>query len=49
MVQYEGELAWSERFDQAFDRNIAFELGDNAYAGQYQQSPGAPKGRHHQA
>jgi hypothetical protein len=38
MAQYEGELAWPERFDEAWHRNIAL-LGDNTCAGQDQQSP----------
>jgi hypothetical protein len=44
MAQFEGELAWPERFDHAWDVAMAFELGDNAYAGQYQQSPVPRKG-----
>jgi hypothetical protein len=44
MAQFEGELAWPERFPEAMDRGFAFELGDNAYAGQYQQSPVPRKG-----
>jgi hypothetical protein len=44
MAQYEGELAWPERFDTTWDTAMAFELGDNAYAGQYQQSPVPRKG-----
>jgi hypothetical protein len=39
MAQYEGELAWPERFDRKFDTNTAFEIGDYGYASQYQQSP----------
>jgi hypothetical protein len=49
MGQYEGMLAWPERFDQKFDRNISFEIGDYGYASQYQQSPVPRKRRHHQA
>jgi hypothetical protein len=44
MAQYEGELAWPERFDAAFDRNISYEIGDYGYASQYQQSPVPRKG-----
>jgi hypothetical protein len=44
MAQYEGELAWPERFPPAMDRGFEYELGDNAYAGQYQQSPVPRKG-----
>ena len=38
MAQFDGELAWPERFPPAMDRDFENELGDNAYAGQYQQS-----------
>lgn len=31
MAQYDGELAWPERFDRKFDTNIAFEIGDYGY------------------
>jgi hypothetical protein len=31
MAQYEGELAWPERFDQKFDRDISYEIGDYGY------------------
>jgi hypothetical protein len=44
MAKYEGELAWPERFPAAMDRGFAFDLGDFAYAGQYQQSPVPRKG-----
>ena len=44
MAQFEGELAWPERFDEAWTQAMAFELGDNAFAGQYQQSPVPRKG-----
>jgi hypothetical protein len=44
MAQYEGELAWPERFDQKFDRDISYEIGDYGYASQYQQSPVPRKG-----
>jgi hypothetical protein len=44
MAQYDGELAWPERFDRKFDTNIAFEIGDYGYASQYQQSPVPRKG-----
>jgi hypothetical protein len=30
MAQFEGELAWPERFDTAWDTAMAFELGDNS-------------------
>jgi hypothetical protein len=44
MAQYEGELAWPERFDSKFDRDQAYEIGEYGYAGQYQQSPVPRKG-----
>jgi hypothetical protein len=44
MAQFEGELAWPERFDEKWTQAMAFELGDNAYAGRYQQSPVPRKG-----
>jgi hypothetical protein len=39
MAQFDGELAWPDRFDQAFDRKMAYAMGDYGYASQYQQSP----------
>jgi hypothetical protein len=44
MAQYEGELAWPERFDRAFDIATEYEVGSIAYPGQYQQSPVPRKG-----
>jgi hypothetical protein len=44
MARYEGMLAWLERFDRKFDRDMAFEIGDYGYASQYQQSPVPRKG-----
>jgi hypothetical protein len=44
MAEYEGELAWPERFDAKFDRDISYEIGDYGYASQYQQSPVPRKG-----
>jgi hypothetical protein len=44
MAQYEGELAWPERFDRAFDIATEYEVGSIAYPGQYQQSPVPSKG-----
>jgi hypothetical protein len=44
MAQYEGELAWPERFDRAFDIANEYEVGSIAYPGQYQQSPVPRKG-----
>jgi hypothetical protein len=37
-------LAWPQRFDRKFDRDMAFEIGDYGYASQYQQSPVPRKG-----
>jgi hypothetical protein len=34
MAQYEGMLAWPERFDRAFDTATEYEVGSFAYAGQ---------------
>jgi hypothetical protein len=44
MAQYEGELAWPERFDREHDRATEYEVGSIAYPGQYQQSPVPRKG-----
>jgi hypothetical protein len=44
MAQFDGELAWPERFDEKFDRATEYEVGSFAYAGQYQQSPVPRKG-----
>lgn len=44
MAQYEGMLAWPERFDVIGDRAMEYEVGSFAYAGQYQQSPVPRKG-----
>jgi hypothetical protein len=44
MARYEGELAWPERFNRAYDVAEAYEIGDYGYAGQYQQSPVPRKG-----
>jgi hypothetical protein len=35
MAAYEGELAWRDRFNEAYDKNTEYELGSFAYAGQY--------------
>jgi hypothetical protein len=44
MARYEGMLAWPDRFDRKFDRDMKFEIGDYGYASQYQQSPVPRKG-----
>jgi hypothetical protein len=44
MAQYEGELAWPERFDHEHDKATEYELSNIANAGQYQQSPVPRKG-----
>jgi FG-GAP-like repeat len=35
MARYEGMLAWSERFDRKFDRDMAFEIGDYGRHGDF--------------
>jgi hypothetical protein len=44
MARYDGELAWPERFDRAYDVAQAYEIGDYGYAGQYRQAPVPRKG-----
>jgi hypothetical protein len=44
MAQFEGELAWPERFDREHDKATEYEVGSIAYPGQYQQSPVPRKG-----
>jgi hypothetical protein len=44
MAQYEGELAWEARFSLKWTKDMEYELGQYAFAGQYQQSPMPRKG-----
>ncbi|HEX4173980.1 MAG TPA: phage terminase large subunit [Acetobacteraceae bacterium] len=41
--KYDGELAWPERFPRSAVERLKEELGEYAYAGQYQQTP-SPRG-----
>jgi phage terminase large subunit-like protein len=44
LSRYDGELAWPERFDGGFVKGLEYELGQYAFAGQYQQAPSPRKG-----
>jgi hypothetical protein len=44
LAQCDGELAWPDRFDRTFVKAEEYELGQYAFAGQYQQSPVPRKG-----
>jgi hypothetical protein len=44
LARYDGELAWPDRFSKAAVKKMEYELGQYAFAGQYQQSPTPRKG-----
>jgi hypothetical protein len=44
MAQHDGELAWPQRFGAQWVKDMEYEQGQYAFAGQYQQSPTPRKG-----
>jgi hypothetical protein len=44
LAEYDGELAWPERFGRQSVKRMENTLGPYAFAGQYQQSPRPRKG-----
>lgn len=44
LAQYDGELAWPERFSKKFIKAQEYELDQYAFASQYQQAPAPRKG-----